>query len=128
MSLDNNLKKTDRSKHQSKIEKLPESARKKILVITLIVVMTIILMVWLIFLSFNLDLKEKEKVENENESWQEIKKDVNLLFKGIEHSVNEMKSTLNQIQADQTTTPELLSEDNEIEKLKEKLMEKKNDN
>jgi len=101
-----------------KIEKLPENIRKKILIIILAVLMTIIILFWLTSLSF--DLKSESEKTND-ETWEEIKKDINDLFHQTKKNLDEVKNQFNQLNP-ATTTLEVSPE--EIEKLKEKLMEK----
>ena len=109
------------------IAKWPENFRKKILIVILVLLMMIIIVLWITTLSFS--LKSGVKMEKNNkETWEEIQKDINTLFDQTGKGIEQIKRQIGQLgQPGQTTTTlEISPED--IEKLKEKLIEQQSNN
>ena len=106
-----------------KIQNLPESIRKQILAIIVVILMLIIIAVW--FNSLKNVLKPIED-KPRDENWEVIQKDLSNFLNAGKQNLNAIKDQLSQL-VSPTTTPtttiELAPE--ELEKLKEKLEELK---
>jgi len=134
MALDHHWQRPKEKSNQSKLEKLPEAARKKLLVITTLILMLAIISLWLTALAFSLKSKTAQPTNPANQDWQSIQTDFNNFIEVSQKTFGQMKNQINQLinltatssaqsQENQSTaTVEIAPDD--LEKLKEKLLEK----
>jgi len=124
MKIDNNSWKSGK---ESRIKKIPERTRKKILVISLIIAAIIVSVLWFFSLKINLNsITPKPK----DTQWEKIKNDLNNIFDKIGENVNEAKDNLQKNQIATTTTeseatPTLEISQEDLNLIKQKLEETK---
>lgn len=114
----------DKPKKESGIKRLPESSRKIILFVSLIISISIISVIWFISLKINLgSITPRPK----DPQWEKIKNDLNNIFNQNENQVDNSVPVLpkNQVatttEAAATTTLEI--NQNDLNLIKEKLKE-----
>ena len=134
MALDHHWRQPKEKSNQSKLEKLPEAARKKLLVMATAILMLAIISLWLTALVFSLKPKTAQPTNQANQNWQLIQTDFNNFIEVSQKTFGQMKNQINQLinltatssgqnlENKTTTTVEIAPED--LEKLKEKLLEK----
>lgn len=98
METDNN---SDKSEKESRIKKISEKTRKKILAISLVISTIVVLVLWFFSLKINLNsITPKPK----DTRWEKIKNDLNNIFDKIGENINEAKDNLQKNQIATTTT------------------------
>ncbi|MBI3291037.1 hypothetical protein HYZ76_02015 [Candidatus Falkowbacteria bacterium] len=111
-----------------KVEKIPEEARRKMMIALVSILMIIIFSFWLFSLKTALPTKKSLDKEQEND-WLEVGQELNILIDESKDTFNNIKNQFNQLNeliatttlkaSPNTATPELSEED--IEKIKKNL-------
>lgn len=122
MPANDNLANGKSDREKSGVEKLPESIRKNIFVVTMVIIMLIIISFWLALLKNTFgSLGQNGK----NEELQQITSDLNTLLIESKKNLDEIKNKITEpvtIATSSTTTIELSPE--VLDELKQKILEK----